>query len=424
MDPHSLTNIAASNRVAGLRTLASFPLAPNSQAALFKAGFRSVPEVLAMTPANLSKEAGISLKESVSVLKTLRAGGETIPSSASRSSSSSSNNNNNNNSTSTTRTLPGSSSSKLPTNTGYLPSSATAPTGSSALELLHQEREFSPLSTGSMALDAMMGGGVALGRLTEFCGLPGLGKTQLGLQLAIHTLLSSPTSQVVYIDTEGSFSLPRLVQIAAAAIAGSSTEPSQPIRPLLSRLHLFRVHDYVEQLATVNTLPSFISSLGAQYPPTSSTRILVVMDSVTFHFRRDFDDMAARTRLLTGLAQRLMSLATSTSGTAVVLMNQVTSKPGSSTASGSSEIVPALGESWAHTCSARVMLYWAGSQRRAHLYKSAFHPSATAAYTITHRGICDISHFSQPSTASTNASSGSKRGAPIDDGSSKKAKTN
>jgi RAD51-like protein 2 len=36
---------------------------------------------------------------------------------------------------------------------------------------------------------------------------------------------------------------------------------------------------------------------------------IVIVDSVTFHFRQDFDDMALRTRLLSGMALKLMKLA-------------------------------------------------------------------------------------------------------------------
>ena len=36
---------------------------------------------------------------------------------------------------------------------------------------------------------------------------------------------------------------------------------------------------------------------------------LVIIDSVTFHFRQDFTDMGLRTRLLSGMAQKLMSIA-------------------------------------------------------------------------------------------------------------------
>jgi hypothetical protein len=38
---------------------------------------------------------------------------------------------------------------------------------------------------------------------------------------------------------------------------------------------------------------------------------IIIIDSVAFHFRHDFDDMALRTRLLAGMAQECMQLATS-----------------------------------------------------------------------------------------------------------------
>lgn len=36
---------------------------------------------------------------------------------------------------------------------------------------------------------------------------------------------------------------------------------------------------------------------------------IVIIDSVTFHFRQDFEDLALRTRLLSGMALKLMNLA-------------------------------------------------------------------------------------------------------------------
>ena len=36
---------------------------------------------------------------------------------------------------------------------------------------------------------------------------------------------------------------------------------------------------------------------------------VVIIDSVTFHFRQDFTDMVLRTRLLSGMAQKLMNIA-------------------------------------------------------------------------------------------------------------------
>jgi len=58
--------------------------------------------------------------------------------------------------------------------------------------------------------------------------------------------------------------------------------------------------------------------------------------------------MAERTRLLFGMAQIYLQLATDHS-ICIIFTNQVASK-------GGSVLAPALGESWAHCCTNRVML--------------------------------------------------------------------
>ena len=58
------------------------------------------------------------------------------------------------------------------------PSGGSCP-GVSALELLQQEGVEGSIVTFSAGIDEMLGGGVALGKVTEFCGAPGLGKTQI-----------------------------------------------------------------------------------------------------------------------------------------------------------------------------------------------------------------------------------------------------
>lgn len=80
-----------------------------------------------------------------------------------------------------------------------------------------------------------------------------------------------------------------------AAAAGMSVEG------MLSRIHYFRVRDHIEQLAAVQLLPGFLR----EHPRVR----LVIMDSVTFHWRADWSDMAQRTRLLAQMAQELMQIA-------------------------------------------------------------------------------------------------------------------
>lgn len=116
----------------------------------------------------------------------------------------------------------------------------------------------------------------------------------------------------------------------------------------------------------------------------------VVMDSVAFQFRVDFKDYALRSRLLSSMASKLTRLAVDRN-IAVALINQITTKFEGQGSSSSSFLAPALGETWAHACTSRVMLYWQDGQRYARLYKSPSRKNDCVPYMVTPDGVSD--HF-------------------------------
>ena len=59
-----------------------------------------------------------------------------------------------------------------------LPSGGIASGGHSALELLKVEQLKGYVVTFCAKVDAMLGGGIPVGKVTELCGAPGIGKTQ------------------------------------------------------------------------------------------------------------------------------------------------------------------------------------------------------------------------------------------------------
>lgn len=65
------------------------------------------------------------------------------------------------------------------------------------------------------SLDAVLGGGISIGYITEVCGLADSGKSQLCLQLAINSVKYSENT-VLYIDTKGDFSAIRIQKILDA----------------------------------------------------------------------------------------------------------------------------------------------------------------------------------------------------------------
>nr|POF23422.1 dna repair protein rad51 like 3 [Quercus suber] len=66
----------------------------------------------------------------------------------------------------------------------------------------------------------------------------------------------------------------------------------------------------------------------------------------------------------------------------VVLLNQVTTKY----IDGSFQLTLALGDSWSHSCTNRVILYWNGNERYAYIDKSPSLRLASAPYSVTSKG--------------------------------------
>eukprot|EP00257_Ricinus_communis_P023790 XP_015583867.1 DNA repair protein RAD51 homolog 3 isoform X3 [Ricinus communis] len=239
-------------------------------------------------------------------------------------------------------------------------------------------------------LDNILGGGITCKEVTEIGGLPGIGKTQLGIQLAVNVQIppycGGLGGKAVYIDTEGSFMVERVLQVAEASVEDmleysrflrrdlQTCQVATQSKDILENIYYFRVCSYTEQVALVNYLEKFISE--------HRDVKVVIIDSITFHFRQDFDDLALRTRVLSGMALKLMKIAKSFS-LAVVLLNQVTTKH----TEGSFQLGLALGESWSHSCTNRIILYWNSNERYAYIDKSPSLKSATAPYSVTRGGI-------------------------------------
>jgi len=64
-------------------------------------------------------------------------------------------------------------------------SSTFSSDGISALDLLQMEDSRPYIVTFNADLDRMLGGGIPTHQITEFYGVPGIGKTQLGIQLSV-----------------------------------------------------------------------------------------------------------------------------------------------------------------------------------------------------------------------------------------------
>ncbi|XP_013384917.1 DNA repair protein RAD51 homolog 3 [Lingula anatina] len=340
------------------RELSSFPLPPIYRSKLVAAGFITVGDIKDVRPVELSKELSISKEAALDILQTIENHSSTKPGS------------------------------------GHSSSCSQART---ALDMLRDESLQQYIITFSERLDDMLGGGVPLTKTTEFCGAPGIGKTQMSFQLSVDVQIpecfGGLGGEAVYIDTEGSFIVDRLIDVAKATvehcqhIAAAENSAEQvgalktfSVESILKGIHYYRCHNYVELIATVHLLPEFLKE--------HSQVKLIIVDSIAFHFRHDFDDLALRTRLLNGMSQSFIRLANEHT-LAVVLTNQMTTRF-SVDQQGQSYLIPALGESWGHASTVRVVLYWENSQRWAKLYKSPYRKEDTIPYQVTTGGIRDV----------------------------------
>ncbi|XP_074118040.1 DNA repair protein RAD51 homolog 3 isoform X1 [Sminthopsis crassicaudata] len=355
------------------RDLGSYPLAPGVRVKLVSTGFQSAEEILELKPSELSRdeeteanrvksfahghtEIGISKEEALETLQIIRR--------------------------------------ENPIDMSRYASVSASGKKCTALELLEQEHTQGFIITFCSELDNIMGGGIPLTKTTEICGAPGVGKTQLCMQLAVDVQIpecfGGVAGEAVFLDTEGSFMVDRVVDLARACvqhlhlIAGSHLEEEHQkalenfsLESILSHIYYFRCHNYTELLAQVHLLPDFLLE--------HSKVQLIIVDGIAFPFRHDFDDLSLRTRLLNGLAQQLISMANN-HNLAVIWTNQMTTKIDKN----QSLLVPALGESWGHAATIRLILRWDQKQRLATLHKSPSQKEATILFDITAQGFRDV----------------------------------
>ena len=192
------------------------------------------------------------------------------------------------------------------------------------------------------------------------------------------------------------------------SIARRSAATNCTVQHMLRGIHLIRVHDSTELLAIVNRLSSLIDQCGDVK--------LVIVDSIAFPFRQNLHDVATRTRILAGVASKLQQVAYE-KNVAVVVTNHVTSKfikakpqkdmndekvpddfdkvvengdiSKRDMHRTATELVPALGDTWSHAITNRLMMFFVNGKRCASLVKSSYAKSTSCSFLITEEGIRD-----------------------------------
>jgi DNA repair protein RadA len=186
------------------------------------------------------------------------------------------------------------------------------------MEFAKRREDVGFISTGSNNLNNLLGGrGVESKSITEAYGAFGSGKTQLALTLAVNVQMPKEqgglNGKAVYIDTEGTFRPARIRQIAE----GIGANPEKVLKNIL----VARAFNSDHQILLLDKIGEMIKD--------GEPIKLVVIDSLTAHFRAEFSgrgQLADRQQKLNRYLHSLLKLAEQYN-LAVVVTNQVMANP-------------------------------------------------------------------------------------------------
>lgn len=242
--------------------------------------------------------------------------------------------------------------------------------------LLDRRKTVQKLTSGTSSMDELLGGGFETQSICEVFGEFGSGKTQIGHQLAVNTIL--PISQgglngeVFYIDTEDTFRPERIAQMAEAV----GMDPQDA----LDRIHVARAYNSAHQMLLVDEIKRMAKSIDVK---------LVIVDSLTSHFRAEYVGrgmLASRQQKLNKHLKELKQLS-DVQNALILVTNQVMSNPaalwGDPTKAIGGHIV-------GHASTFRLYLRKSkGGRRIARLIDSPNLPEGEAVFTVTAEGLKD-----------------------------------
>lgn len=242
-------------------------------------------------------------------------------------------------------------------------------------ELFKNRQPVQRLTSGIQSLDKLLAGGFETQTITEFYGECDSGKSQMCHQLCVNVQL--PPEQgglgggALYIDTETTFKLERIVQIAKRL----GLEPEQVAKNII----------YAEAYTSDHQM--FLLENADEIIKQNNIKLIIV-DSLTAHFRNEYlgrEMLASRQQKINKHMHKLISLARAFNCVAVVT-NQVMAKPDQFFGDA---IYPIGGNIVGHTSQTRIYLRkpQRGSTRIARLVSSPYLPEGEEIYKITEGGI-------------------------------------
>lgn len=183
-------------------------------------------------------------------------------------------------------------------------------------KVLEKKKVALKITTGSKNLNSILGGGVETQAITESYGAFGSSKSQLAFQLAVNVQLPPEKGGLgkscLFIDTENTFSPDRIVSMAKAV----ELDPEHTLK----NIFIGRAYNSEHQIMLVEKAQELINEKNIG---------LIVVDSLTSHFRSDFvgrGELAERQQKLNKHLHALQRMADA-HNLAVYVTNQVMARP-------------------------------------------------------------------------------------------------
>jgi DNA repair protein RadA len=232
------------------------------------------------------------------------------------------------------------------------------------------------IKTGSQALDDLLGGGIETMAITEMYGKFSSGKSQLGFQLVVN--VQRPVDQgglgggVLFVDTEATFRPERVVQLAEGQ--------GMDAQAVLRNIQVARAENSDHQIILLEKAEETIEKNNIK---------LIVIDSLTSHFRSDYIGRGAlseRQQKLNKHVHTLQKLAEKYN-LAVYVTNQVMDNPGILFGD---PTTPIGGHVLAHMSTYRLYVRKSKEDKRiARLVDSPNMPEGEAVFRVTPAGLSD-----------------------------------
>ncbi|MFW9928556.1 MAG: hypothetical protein ACFFD1_04115 [Candidatus Thorarchaeota archaeon] len=275
-----------------------------------------------------------------------------------------------------------------------------------ASTIVKQQDNILYCSTGSEAVNNLLGGGIATKAITEFFGEAGMGKTQICYTAAVFALLpkseggfvtdnklQSDQPRVIWIDTEGTFKGERIQEIV------ENRYPNKKLNYFLDNIVVYQVVSTDMLLNAVNEAFNIPDNV-----------VMIIIDSLMALFRFEFShgisELSRRQNKLQeilGIIKRNMMIK----NIAMLMTNQATTKMTMAGPISITTVEAAGGFAVAHSVTHRIKLTRksAGKNkgivlRKATVTDSPYLSAGEAEFILSSEGVNDFQKISQRSTKS------------------------